>query len=299
MYCIISVTLSSLAWATCMRVAKHSGVFVIGIRLAGSSVRFFKVCNAANFSSSSLELRIRLQTAVNRLSVDAISWRHGLSCDRFCSAKQAYFRLSSFWEYVAKTTAGTMFFFLKTMILELLRFRDRCAKIFKAYSCEQLSWSLVIATRVSTKYECLARSNAISFSLTKLPRRAKTFWREPCRNSFGSSSYRADASAGSSEGFASISSFFSSSSGDSTLSTASLLLPWLHVDWSSESFESDTLSFGSITPVTASTRPGICAMSVLLSLLLLRSAKRSQQPLLASPSSWLMTRITEAINFGQ
>jgi hypothetical protein len=42
-YCIISVTLSSLACAIYINVAKHSGVFVIGMRFAGSSVRFFKV----------------------------------------------------------------------------------------------------------------------------------------------------------------------------------------------------------------------------------------------------------------
>ena len=85
-YCIVSVILSSLAWAICMRVAKHSGVLVIGIKFAGSSVKFLRARMAASLSSGALPCRARWQRAVNRLLVMASSWRHGLSCAKFCKA---------------------------------------------------------------------------------------------------------------------------------------------------------------------------------------------------------------------
>ena len=137
-YCIISVTVPSDACAICISVAKHSGVFVMGMRLAGSSVKFFNAWMAANRSSSSFACLARKHRQVNTPSMMASSCRQGLSCDRFCNAKQACFRTSSFFENVALTNAGTTLRVLKSKNLEFPRWRVRCASILTACSCEGL-----------------------------------------------------------------------------------------------------------------------------------------------------------------
>ena len=158
-YCISSVIVSSCPCAICISVAKHSGVLVMGMRLAGSSVRFFNAEIAAVFSSGSDAWRALRHSAITRPCVLATSCRHGLSCDRFCNAKHANRRVSSFSDESAVTKAGTTIRIWKTMSLELPRCRVRLARILVAWTCDSVSCSWQIWTSVAIRAWFLARVN--------------------------------------------------------------------------------------------------------------------------------------------